>query len=100
MVRFALSIMLPPGRRSAFGFVFGRTGGRFSACCCTGFGGGSDFSCSCEPARACSVVSPRDALGCASGLAPSLSTSSGPITTGGIGGGCCCGGGGGGGGCT
>src|SRR5262249_60565091 len=36
-----------------------------------------------DPALACSVVSPRDAFGCASGRAPSLRTSSGPITGGG-----------------
>src|SRR5262249_61041548 len=48
-----------------------------------------------DPALACSVVSPRDAFGCASGRAPSLRTSSGPITGGG---GCGFGGGGGGGG--
>src|SRR5262249_31566327 len=95
--------MLPPGTRNAFGFVFCATSGLFSDCCCAGFGGSVLFCCCCsgEPARACSVVSPRDAFGCASGLAPSFNTSSGPITTGGIcGAGCGGGGGGGGGGCT
>src|SRR5690348_9173728 len=80
------------GNCIAFGFVFcAICGGCLFSCCCglgdtSGFGGSLD-----PPARACSVVSPLEALfGGASGRAPSLITSSGPITEGG--GGACCGG--------
>src|SRR5262249_32854986 len=62
--------------------------------CCCFCGSGVDGS-GWDPALACSVVSPRDGFGCASGRAPSLITSSGPITGGG---GCWVWGGGGGGG--
>src|SRR5262245_28589437 len=82
------ALSLKFGNFNAFGFVFcaicdGGFSGCFRAAC--GFGGSGVP----EPARACSVVSPCDALGCASGRAPSAITSSGPITGGGGGGGCC-----------
>src|SRR5215467_1485674 len=93
-MRSALSIRF--GDLSASGFVFRAIcGSLFSACCCCCCFCGSGAGCSGgAPALACSVVSPRDGFGCASGRAPSLMTSSGPIT----GGGGCGGGGGGGGG--
>src|SRR5438094_4330018 len=95
-MRSALSLRL--GSLMASGLVFCVIrGGLLSPCCCF-CGSGLDGSC-CDPARACSVVSPREALGCASGRAPSFDTSCGPITGGGVAGGGGGGGGGGAGGC-